>query len=322
MTQEKAGFEVVRVEGNDLVVKVPCRESFVRIENTYAELFPMWVGRVLITADIEKWALIAARTATGFASSIIMSPAEAGIEGLATRDETPDGRIGILIQMYHRDRGSLRMQMIYRIGQCVMTCPTAAAFDGLPKTRRKMKVGSALSLFGDGFQKKDVLNGRKIWRIPTMEGEFVVEDRFGTMRAVAGGLFLILAENSTAGLKAAEASVEAISQRVKYVVLPFPGGICRSGSKVGSMKYKLGASTNQYFCPKLRTVVPDSNVPEGVNSVYEVVINGLDLNAVKQAMGEGIKAAAELSGVPRITASNFGGKLGPYKVYLKEALGL
>jgi len=204
----------------------------------------------------------------------------------------------------------------------VMTCPTTAAFDGLPKTKRKMKVGSALGLFGDGFQKKDVLNGRRIWRIPTMEGEFVVENKFGTMRAVAGGLFLILAENSAAGLKAAELAVEAISQRVKYVVLPFPGGICRSGSKLGSMKYKLGASTNQYFCPKLRSAMADSKLSEEINSVYEVVMNGLDLNAVKQAMAEGIRAAAEVSGVLRITASNFGGKLGPYKVYLKEVLGL
>ena len=294
----------------------------VEIEDTYAEMFPMWVGRALITAENEKWALTAARTATGFASSIIMSPAEAGIEGPAPKDETPDGRIGILIQMYQRDRGSLRMQMIYRIGQCVMTCPTVAAFDGLPKTKRKMKVGSALSLFGDGFQKSVLLNGRKVWRIPTMEGEFIVEDKFGTMRAVAGGLFLILAESSEAGLKAAEAAVEAISKKVKYVILPFPGGICRSGSKVGSMKYKLGASTNQYFCPTLKSLVPESKVPDGVNSVYEIVINGLDADSVKQGMAEGIRAAVEVPGVLRITSSNFGGRLGPYKAYLKEVLGL
>ena len=294
----------------------------VEIEDTYAEMFPMWVGRALITAENEKWALTAARTATGFASSIIMSPAEAGIEGPTPGDETPDGRTGILIQMYQRDRGSLRMQMIYRIGQCVMTCPTVAAFDGLPRTRRKMKVGSALSLFGDGFQKSVLLNGRKVWRIPTMEGEFIVEDKFGTMRAVAGGLFLILAESSEAGLKAAEAAVEAISKKVKYVILPFPGGICRSGSKVGSMKYKLGASTNQYFCPTLKSLVPESKVPDGVNSVYEIVINGLDADSVKQGMAEGIRAAVEVPGVLRITSSNFGGRLGPYKAYLKEVLGL
>jgi len=297
-------------------------ENGVEIEDTFAEMFNMWVGRALITAENEKWALTAARTATGFASSIIMSPAEAGIEGPAPKDETPDGRPGILIQMYQRDRGSLRMQMIYRIGQCVMTCPTSAAFDGLPKTRRKMKVGRALSLFGDGFQERGALGDRKVWRIPVMDGEFTVEDRFGTMRAVAGGLFLILAESGEAGLRASEAAVEAISQKVKYVVLPFPGGVCRSGSKVGSAKYKLGASTNQYFCPSLRSLVPESKVPEGVNSVYEIVINGLDADVVKQGMAEGIRAAVEVPGVQQITSFNFGGRLGPHKAYLREVLGL
>ncbi|MFB0544047.1 MAG: formylmethanofuran--tetrahydromethanopterin N-formyltransferase [Candidatus Bathyarchaeia archaeon] len=294
----------------------------VEIEDTFAEMFPMWVGRVLITAENEKWALTAARTATGFASSIIMSPAEAGIEGPVQGNETPDGRMGVLIQVYQRDRRSLRTQMIYRIGQCVMTCPTSAAFDGLPKTRRKMKVGRALSLFGDGFQERVVVGGRRVWRIPVMEGEFIVEDRFGTMRAVAGGLFLILAESREAGLRAAEAAVEAIHEKVKYVILPFPGGVCRSGSKVGSMKYKLGASTNQPFCPTLRGVVPESEVSEGVNSVYEIVINGLDIDAVKKGMAEGIRAAVEVPGVLRITSANYGGRLGPYKAYLKEVLDL
>ena len=294
----------------------------VEIEDTFAEMFPMWVGRVLITAENEKWALTAARTATGFASSIIMSPAEAGIEGPAPGDETPDGRTGVLIQIYHNDRGNLRRQMLNRISQCVMTCPTAAAFDGLPKAKRKMKVGRALSLFGDGFQERDVIGDRKVWRIPVMEGEFIIEDSFGTMKAVAGGVFLIMAESREAGLRAAEKAIEAISQNVKYVILPFPGGICRSGSKTGSMKYKLGASTNHPFCPNLRDSVPASQVPEGVNSVYEIVINGLDTDAVKSGMSEGIKAAVEVPGVLRISAVNFGGKLGPYKAYLKEVLEL
>lgn len=294
----------------------------VEIEDTFAEMFPMWVGRVLITAENEKWALTAARTATGFASSIIMSPAEAGIEGPVPRDETPDSRTGVLIQIYHNDRGTLRRQMLNRIGQCVMTCPTAAAFDGLPKAKRKMKVGRALSLFGDGFQERDVIGDREVWRIPVMEGEFIIEDSFGTMKAVAGGVFLILAESREAGLKAAEKAIEAISKNVKYVILPFPGGICRSGSKTGSMKYKLGASTNHPFCPNLRGLVPASQVPEGVNSVYEIVINGLDTDVVKSGMSEGIKAAVEVPGVLRISAVNFGGKLGPYKAYLKEVLEL
>ena len=292
------------------------------IEDTFAEMFSMWAGRILITADNEKWALTAARTATGFASSIIMSPAEAGIEGTVSSKDTPDGRVGTLIQIYHRTRRDLKSQMILRLGQCIMTCPTTVAFDALPQAKRRLKVGRSLRLFGDGFQKKDVIGGRKVWRIPVMEGEFMVEDNFGAVNAIAGGMLLILAENRKAGLQAAETSVNAINQKATGVILPFPGGICRSGSKVGSMKYKLDASTNHAFCPKLKKTMPDSKVPENVNTVYEIVINGLSIDVVKRSMVEGIKAAVKTPGVVKISSANYGGKLGPYKVYLKDALEL
>jgi len=294
----------------------------VEIEDTFAEMFPMWVGRVLITAENEKWALTAANVATGFASSIIMSPAEAGVEGLVPPEETPDGRIGALIQIYHRTRAALKNQMVLRIGQCIMTCPTTAAFDGLPDAKRKLKVGRSIRLFGDGFQRKDMVGDRKVWKIPVMEGVFIVEDTFGVAQAIAGGNFLILAENRSAGLKAAEEAVNAIKNNVKGVVLPFPGGVCRAGSKAGSLKYKLKASTNHPYCPVIRKLVPESKVPENVKSVYEIVINGLNLDVVKQAMAEGIKAAVKVPGVVKISAGNYGGRLGPYKAYLKEVLEL
>ena len=155
-----------------------------------------------------------------------------------------------------------------------------------------------------------------------MEGEFVVEDRFGAIQAVAGGNFLIMAENRKAGLQAAEEAVKAIRQTSSNVILPFPGGICRSGSKVGSMKYKLAASTNHPFCPRLKNVVSDSEVPDNVNSVYEIVVNGLNSKVVKGAMAEGIKAALKIPEVAKISAGNFGGKLGPFRAYLKEVLDL
>ena len=201
-----------------------------------------------------------------------------------------------------------------------MTCPTTAAFDALPKAKRKLKVGRSLRLFGDGFQKRDEMYGRKVWRIPVMEGEFIVENRFGAMRAVAGGNFLIMADNRKAGLQAAEEAVDAINRRSQYAILPFPGGVCRSGSKAGSMKYKLKASTFHSYCPKLKKLAPDSKVPENVNAIYEIVINGLDIDAVKRTMAEGIRAAVKVLGVLKISAGNYGGKLGPYKAYLKEAL--
>ena len=298
------------------------RDTFVKIENTFAEAFPLWAGRVLITAENEKWALTAANVATGFATSIIMSPAEAGIEGFVKPEETPDNRVGVYIQIYNRTRFDLKNQMILRIGQTIMTCPTTAAYDGLPEAKRRLKIGRSIRLFGDGFQKKGMVNDRKVWKIPVMEGVFVVEDSFGAVQAIAGGNFLILAKNRESGLKASEEAVEAIKNNVKGVILPFPGGVCRSGSKAGSLKYKLKASTNHPYCPVLKKVIPNSKVPEDVNCVYEIVINGLSLEAVKKAMAEGIKAAVKVPGVTRISAGNYGGKLGPYKIYLKDILGL
>src|SRR3990170_6673628 len=249
-----------------------------------------------------------------------MSPAEAGIEAAVPPEKTPDNRPGVIIQIYNRNRFELMGQMVLRIGQCVMTCPTTAAFDALPNAKRKLKVGRSLRLFGDGFEKKRLVGERKVWKIPVMEGDFVVEDKFGVAEAVAGGNLLILATDRKAGLQAAEDAVEAIKRTKSEVMLPFPGGVCRSGSKAGSLKYKLKASTNHPFCPKLRTLVADTQVPEGVECVYEIVINGLTLEAVKNAMNAGVKAAANVQGVMKISAGNYGGKLGPYKAFLKEAL--
>jgi formylmethanofuran--tetrahydromethanopterin N-formyltransferase len=290
------------------------------IVDTFAEMFPLWAGRILITADNEKWALTAASVATGFATSVIMAPAEAAIERLVPADQTPDNRPGVFIQIYNRDRFELKHQLMERIGQCIMTCPTTAAFDGLPNAKRKLNVGRSLRYFGDGFQKKALVGGRKCWKIPVMEGNFIVEDSFGATEAVAGGNFLILAQDKASGLKAAVEAINAIKAKTTDVIMPFPGGICRSGSKAGSLKYKLKASTYHTYCPTLKTLVTDTQIPENVNSVYEIVINGLTLDAVKNAVKQGVTAAASTPGVVKISAGNYGGKLGPYKAFLKEAI--
>jgi len=319
-------LEVVRREerqdGNFYIIKQLGLETYVEIEDTFAEMFPMWAGRVLITAENEKWITTAAENATGFGTSIIFLPAEAGIEGLVTPDRTPDGRLGVVIQIYSRTRHDLKAQMILRIGQSVLPCPTTAAFDALPEAKRRLKVGRSLRYFGDGFQKRDTMYDRKVWRIPVMEGEFMVEDRFGAISAIGGGNFVIMAENQKAGLQAAENAATAINQLGERVILPFPGGVCRSGSKAGSLKYKLKASTFHQFCPKLKKLLPDSKVPDNVNSVYEIVIDGLTLDSIKHSMAVGLKAAAKVPGVVRISAGNYGGKLGPYRADLREVLGL
>jgi formylmethanofuran--tetrahydromethanopterin N-formyltransferase len=326
-SKKESELEVISISSNDnganeFLVKEHKSGNIVRIEDTFAEMFPMWAGRVLITAANEKWALIAARTAAGFASSIIMSPAEAAVEYIVPPEETPDGRPGVIIQIYHNSRNALKHQMSLRIGQCIMTCPTTAAFDALPKAKRRVKIGRSLRLFGDGFQKSDQVSGRKVWRIPVMEGEFIVEDTFGIMKAVASGNMLILAKDWQSALKSAEEAKDAITENVHGVIMPFPGGLCRAGSKVGSLKYKLPASTSHQYCPTIKKLVPDSKVPDDVNSIYEIVINGLNQRVVKTAMDVGIRAAIKIPGVKKITAGNYDGKLGPFKAQLKEVLRL
>ena len=322
-TESESKLKVVGYDDKDqsFIVESPMGH-ILKISDTFAEMFPMWVGRILITAVTEKWALASAEASSGFATSIIMSPVEAGVEKTIMSNETPDGRPGAVVQMYHRFGYGLKAQMMARIGQCVMTCPTTAAFNFLEAERvKRLKIGRSISLFGDGFQKRDKLGDRKVWKIPVMEGDFIVEESFKVKRGVAGGNFLILAEDQASGLASAEAAAEAIG-KVDGVILTYPGGVCRSGSKVGSMKYKLPASTNHLFCPTIREVAQETQVPEGVTSVYEIVINGLDLKAVQEAMGAGIRAAAGFPGVVKITAANYGGRLGPYKAVLKEILAL
>ncbi len=301
------------------LVKAPAGNT-IKIMDTFAEMFPLWAGRILITAETEKWALTSATIATGFAVSIIMSPAEAGIECTVPADQTPDKRPGVLIQIYNRDRFELKNSFLTRMGQCILTCPTTKAFNGLMDTKRKIGVGRSLRFFGDGFEKRAMVGDRKCWKIPVMEGNFYVEDAFGVQEAIAGGNFMIMGETHEATLKAAEAAVEAIRSQVKDVVLPFPGGIARSGSKAGSMKYKLKASTSHTFCPSIKDQVPDTVVPPNAVSVLEIVINGLNLAAINNAMRVGVEAAC-LPGIVKITAGNYGGKLGPFKATLKDAIG-
>jgi formylmethanofuran--tetrahydromethanopterin N-formyltransferase len=314
----------LKIEGYDenqkmFLVKSPSG-NIVKVQDTFAEMFALWAGRVLITAQNEKWAQIAASLTTGFATSVIAASAEASIERAVPADQTPDKRPGVLIQIYNRDRFELKHQLMERIGQCTLTCPTTAAFNGLTG-KRTLNVGSSLRYFGDGFQKKAMVGGRKCWKIPVMEGNFIVEDGFGAMEAIAGGNFMIFAETQEAGLKASEAAAEAIRTGAPDVIMIFPGGVCRAGSKAGSLKYKLKASTNHPYCPTLRTLVPDSVVPEGVTCVYEIVVNGLSLDAIKKALKLGVTAAVDVPGVVKISSGNYGGKLGPFKAYLRDAIG-
>jgi formylmethanofuran--tetrahydromethanopterin N-formyltransferase len=289
----------------------------VEIEDTFAEAFSMWGARLIITAINQHWTLTAAQVATGFATSVIACGGEAGIEEVIPPDRTPDGRPGVSILVFTTGRKAMEDQLMRRTGQCIMTCPTTACFNGLDG-EEKLKIGGTLRYFGDGFQISKLLEGRRFWRIPVMDGEFMVEESFGIKRAVGGGNFLILGQELDVTLEAAERAADAI-RKVNGVVMPFPGGIVRSGSKITS-KYKfLQASTNTAYCPTIRRQT-NSALPDGVNSVQEIVIDGLDEEAVREAMHAGIQAASR-PGIVRITAGNYGGALGPFHFHLWEIMG-
>jgi len=288
------------------------------IEDTFAEAFTMRVARLVVTARTPRWAREAALKLTGFATSVIGCKVEAGIERELGPDETADGRPGISILVMTMGKDDLPKRLIERVGQTVLTCPTTACYDGLPDAPDRVGVGSALRFFGDGFQASKVVGGERFWRIPVMEGEFVVQEKFGMVKGVGGGNFLILARSADAALASAEAAVDAMAG-LAGVVLPFPGGVVRSGSKVGSRRIKsMIASTNDAFCPTLRAVTA-SALPEGVNSVLEIVINGVDAGGISRAMRIGIDAACR-EGVVAITAGNYGGKLGPHHFHLRKIM--
>jgi formylmethanofuran--tetrahydromethanopterin N-formyltransferase len=288
------------------------------IEDTFAEAFTMRVARIIITAESLRWVRAAALKLTGFATSVIGCKVEAGIERELSAGETPDGRIGVSVLLMTMSKDDMSKRLIERIGQTVLTCPTTACYDGLPEATDRVGVGSALRFFGDGFQISKVIAGERFWRIPVMEGEFLVQERFGMLKGVGGGNFLILARSAGAALSAAEAAADAMDAE-PGVILPFPGGVVRSGSKVGSRRSKtMIASTNDAFCPTLRAVTATA-LPEEVNSVLELVINGTDAGAIARAMRAGISAACR-EGVVAISAGNYGGKLGPHHFHLRQIM--
>jgi formylmethanofuran--tetrahydromethanopterin N-formyltransferase len=291
----------------------------VPVVDTFAEAFPMAAARLIVTAVNERWARTAAEVFCGYATSVIACDLEASIERAWTPEETPDGRPGFSLLAFAFSRDKLAAALANRVGQCLLTCPTTACYNALEAAPdRRVSVGEQLRFFGDGYQSSKVIGTRRFWRIPVMDGEFLCEDRFGTARGVAGGNLLIGAGTQTAALQAAECAVDSI-RRMEGVALPFPGGIVRSGSKVGSRYRGLPASTNEAYCPTLRPRV-SSALPDDVHAVYEIVIDGLTPELVSEAMRRGLHTATAAPGVRLVTAGNYGGKLGPHHFALRDLL--
>jgi len=296
----------------------------VHIDDTFAEAFNMRGTRVIITAQNLKWAYHAANAMTGFATSVIGCGVEAGIERELTPDETPDARPGVSILMFAMGSAVLMKQLETRMGQCILTCPTAAAFSGIEGDKEsvtRINLGKHLRFFGDGFQISKQFGGKRYWRVPVMDGEFLTEETTGMVRAIGGGNFLILATSQPQALAAAEAAIEAM-KKIPNVIMPFPGGVVRSGSKVGSKYKTMFASTNDAFCPTLKGITNTELSPE-IESVMEIVIDGLTEQDIRKATRLGVAAACELgaaNGIKRISAGNYGGKLGQFQFHLHEIM--
>ncbi|HKB83314.1 MAG TPA: formylmethanofuran--tetrahydromethanopterin N-formyltransferase [Burkholderiales bacterium] len=289
------------------------------IDDTFAEAFGMRATRILITALNLKWAWHAARAVTGFATSVIGCGCEAGIERELSAEETPDGRPGLSVLLFAVSGKELAKQVEQRVGQCVLTAPGSAVFAGLDG--EAVNLGRNLRFFGDGYQMSKVIGGKRYWRIPVMDGEFLCEETTGMIKAVGGGNFLVLARGQSEALAACEAAVEAMS-KLRGVIMPFPGGVVRSGSKVGSKYKALPASTNDAFCPTLRGAVKSELSPD-VGAVLEIVIDGLMEIDVRNAMRAGIDAVCKIGaagGILRVSAGNYGGKLGQYHIELHDVM--
>ncbi len=284
----------------------------VSIDKTFAEAFPMKGTRIIITAQNLEWAMHSATAFTGFATSVIACGCEASIERTLEPSETPDGRPGVACLIFAMGGKGLAKQVETRAGQCVLTSPTSALFSGIEgEDGKEIALGKNLRFFGDGYQISKMIDGKRYWRIPVMDGEFLTQENTGVVSSVGGGNFLILAESQPQALAACEAAVKAMKQ-LPNIIMPFPGGVVRSGSKVGSKYKALNASTNDAFCPTLKGQTKSECSPE-VESVMEIVIDGLSKEDIDKAMRVGIQAACDLgaeNGIRRISAGNYGGKLG------------
>lgn len=294
----------------------------VAIDDTFAEAFPMKATRLLVTAHDLTWARHAAVSMTGFATSVIACGCEAGIERELEPAVTPDGRPGIAVLMFAVSGKELAKQVERRVGQCVLTCPTTAVFAGLDEGD-PIALGRNLRFFGDGWQIAKKIGDVRYWRVPVMDGEFVCQETTPVVKAVGGGNLLLLAHDVEAALGAATAAVAAM-RLVPNVIMPFPGGVVRSGSKVGSKYPALPASTNDAYCPALTSVIASSALTPAIRAVLEIVIDGLAEGDVAAAMWAGINAVTQRgveAGIARISAGNYGGKLGPYHFHLRELAG-
>ena len=291
----------------------------IKIEKTFAEAFPMKASRLIITAESKNWLKKAVDSMTGFATSVIACGCECGIEKEISPSKTPDGRPGMTVLLFAMNSESLAKQVLRRVGQCILTTPTTACFSGL-ETDEKINLGNAIRYFGDGFQISKKINNKRFWRIPVMEGEFIIEDKTSITSGIGGGNILIIGTSNKDVLKAGEAAVKEM-KKIDNIILPFPGGIVRSGSKVGSKYKNLIASTNDAYCPTLKGITK-TNLDKDIECVLEIVVDGINEKDIALAMKKGISIICKKfnKGIKSISAGNYGGKLGPFHFHLRDIM--
>ena len=302
------------------------------ILDTHAEAFAAWYARLVVTAADDYWLEMTVRALTGYGTSVIGCDAEVGVERSLPSGETPDGRPGAAILLFAFSSEQLAAAVGNRVGQCVLTCPTTACFNGLAESTETIPLGDYVRYFGDGYEQREQGAGagskevkrysrlpapapRSPWQIPVMDGAFLIDSVAGVSKGIAGGNIIIHADSQMAGLGGALRAVEAV-RPLPGVITPFPGGVCRSGSKVGSKYKNLIASTAETYCPTLRDQVATQLV-DGATCAYEIVIDGVSETAVAGAMQAAIEDAAG-PGVLAIGAGNFGGRLGRHPIRLHD----
>jgi len=296
----------------------------VEIDDTYAEAFDGLYFRILVTADEEETLRKAAEDATA-TPSIVIGRLEGGVEKYVDETETPDGRLGAILQFWagldkskplDENVQKFYREFSYRIRQDILVKPFTAVFDLCPNPIGKIDAMERIGHCGDGYEWIERLYGREMIIVPIMVPDFQIERYLGYGRGVTGGNFWYMCKTRNAVIEAGKKALEAI-RKIEGVVTPFD--ICSAGSKIETRFPQIGPTTNHPYCPSLRKKLgKESKVPEGVNYIPEIVINGITLNAVKEAMKAGIEAASKVKGVVRISAGNYGGKLGDHKIFLRD----
>ncbi|MEA2069941.1 MAG: formylmethanofuran--tetrahydromethanopterin N-formyltransferase [Asgard group archaeon] len=292
--------------------------SIEKIVDTYSECFEMWFSRILITASKKALAYTAAQNTVGFATSIIMCPAEAGMEQFLPSHKTPDQRPGYIIQIWARSQKKLHEQVLTRISQCALTTATTNIFNYSTSGKITKPIGKLIAYYGDGYQSQAKKYGRTGWLIPVFDGQCFIENVFSYDKGIAGGLLILIGKTQKDLLPIVEDIIHSIKQSALPIITPFPGGFCRAGSKIGSTYSFLKESTNHHFCPTLKQKIDQTLLPQQANCAYEIVINAISEDTLRRAMRIGIETALEKEKIIQITSANYKGQLGSYKIPLRQ----